>query len=454
MRDFETHGGRWISWRTDQPTRLLVAILVLSVVLRVGVGLYLGDVVPPPPDAPDDTSYSYLAARLADGHGYSFDRPWYPFGKPAGSPTAHWSFLYTAFVAAVYRVAGPHPLAARLVSAVLGGVLLPWIMVLYARRLFPGRQRLALVAAGCSAIYAYFVLYAARLVTETFYIVAVLWVMERAMALADRPKTVQAISFGLALAVAALLRQTILPWAIVLFAWLLWSAYRTRQLRSTMVALGVAGSILVAAIVPFTVRNYMLYDEFLLLNSNAGYVMYSAQHPMHGTHFEEHAAAPLPENLVGSELNEAQLDRALLKIGLDFIRTDPWRYVQLSVSRVRAFFVFWPTADSSLLYNVGRVLSFTLFLPVMVLGLSLALRDARPFRTWGDWIAFSTTPAAPALLFAIFYSTAHVLTWAMIRYRLPVDAIILPFAALALDTWLIPYLNRLPRRRLALPEGA
>ena len=83
-------------------------------IVRVGVALYLGDTVPP---AKDERSYSVLAERLATGHGYSFPTPWYPF-TAADAPTSHWSFLYTAFVAAVYAVAGPHPLAARLVQAV------------------------------------------------------------------------------------------------------------------------------------------------------------------------------------------------------------------------------------------------------------------------------------------------------------------------------------------------
>ena len=84
---------------------ILIAILALSVLLRVGVALYLGDSTPP---GKDETSYSELAARLANGYGYSFDRPWYPFA-PANTPTAHWSFLYTAFVAAIYSIAGVHP---------------------------------------------------------------------------------------------------------------------------------------------------------------------------------------------------------------------------------------------------------------------------------------------------------------------------------------------------------
>ena len=63
--------------------RLLIAILLLAVLLRVGVALYLGDTVP---TGKDEQSYSELAARLATGHGYSFDRPWYPFA-PANCRT-------------------------------------------------------------------------------------------------------------------------------------------------------------------------------------------------------------------------------------------------------------------------------------------------------------------------------------------------------------------------------
>jgi hypothetical protein len=38
------------------------------------------------------------------------------------------------------------------------------------------------------------------------------------------------------------------------------------------------------------------------------------------------------------------------------------------------------------------------------------------------------------LLFVLFYSLLHILTWAMTRYRLPVDAALLPFAALGVQT--------------------
>jgi len=146
--------------------------------------------------------------------------------------------------------------------------------------------------------------------------------------------------------------------------------------------------------------------------------MYSAQHPMHGTRFSEFEAAPLPEGIWGRP--EPEMDRELMRQGIQFVLDEPGRYLLLSLSRVRAFFEFWPTPDTTLLHNVGRTGSFGLFLPFMIYGLVLALR--RPGFLARNGLLF---------LFAAFYTVLHVLTWAMVRYRLPVDAVLIPFASLA-----------------------
>ena len=43
--------------------------------------------------------------------------------------------------------------------------------------------------------------------------------------------------------------------------------------------------------------------------------------------------------------------------GIGFVLAEPGRYLLLSLSRVRDYFEFWPTADSSLIFNAGRVRS-------------------------------------------------------------------------------------------------
>jgi hypothetical protein len=449
---------------TRKSAGILVAILVIAVALRVGTALYLGDIVDAPPLLTDQRSYHALGARLIAGYGFSFDRGWYPF-TPANAPTAHWSFLYSLFVAGVYGIFGPHPLAARLVQAVLGGLLLPLTVYAFSRRLFSSgswngqlsarglnAETLALTAAGISAGYFYFILYSATLMTETFYMTALLWSLHEAIALAERPTAKHAFMLGVSLGSATLLRQSILPWIAVLFVWLLWAGYRARKTRPAMGAAALAAGLMALMILPFTWRNSSVYGQFLLLNSNAGYAMFSAQHPMHGTAFQEFEAAPLPEDLNG--LNEAQLDRALMQRGIGFVLADPGRYLLLSMSRVPDYFEFWPTPDTTLLNNLGRVGSYGLLLPFMLAGVIMAVRSAGP-RAQGGWRNFSTTPLALLLLFILCYSLLHIFTWAMPRYRLPVDAVMIPFAAAALNT-LVLALRKRWRARPAknVPEAA
>jgi hypothetical protein len=428
-----------------RPVLILGAILVLSVVLRVGVALYLGDVANSPPLLTDQGSYHTLAVRVLSGNGFSFEKAWYPF-TPAGIPTAHWSFLHTLYLAAVYGALGVHPVGARLVSAVAGGLLLPWMVYRLSRRLFPSSQPVAIVSAACAAVYAYFVLYAATLMTETFYVIAVLWSLERAMALVEGPSLGRALVLGLALGLATLLRQSILPWVLVLFLWLPWAGGRLGRLRGMGASLVATALVIACFVLPFTIRNYQVYGDLLLLNSNAGYAMYSAQHPMHGTSFQEFDAARLPSELEG--LNEAQMDRELMRRGVGFVLAEPGRYVLLSLSRVRDYFEFWPTADTTLLHNLGRTGSFGLFLPFMVAGIVLALQRADLHCTWASWARFSTSPLALVLLFVAFYSLMHILTWAMPRYRLPVDAVLLVFAGFALVELGRRVGQRIARRRM------
>ena len=274
-----------------------------------------------------------------------------------------------------------------------------------------------------------------------------MWSLERSLALetALAPGSsgsrlpALAIGLGLSLAAAALLRQSILPWVALLSAWLLWRGWRGGGGRRVCAALLLAGLILATCVLPFTVRNLRVFDgHFLLLNSNAGYAMYSSQHPGHGTSFREYWAAPLPTDLASRGLDEAQWDRELMRRGVGFVLEAPGRYLLLSLSRVPDYVEFWPTAGSSALFNLGRALSIGALLPFMIAGAALWLRP-------GVRRAYGLASPTLLLLFMASYSLLHIFTWAMSRYRLPVDAVALPFAALAL----LALGQALARRRVA-----
>ncbi len=429
--------------------RKLLWILALAVILRVAAALYLGGDVTVLPGTADQVTYHELAIRLLDGKGFSFGEAWWPV-TAAEEPTAHWSYLYTFYLAGVYAVFGINPLAARVIQAVIVGLLHPflayWLVSKSIRT--DGRDRISsqirefapLAAAGITAIYIYFIYYSATLMTESFYITAVFACLALAISLARKVTNSGfyrlAIGLGISISIAVLLRQLYLLVIPFIYLWLATIMYQLQQRwRRIFSTLAITTGILILTILPFTISNYFRFDRFVLLNTNAGYAFFWGNHPIYGTQFR--AASEMGttyQELVPDELrhlDEAALDQELLKLGLEFIVQDPGRYLLLSASRIPHYFKFWPDAASGSLSNLSRVASFGLFLPLMLFGLlqpiikngsaKLNLRLKRP-----------TVELLLLYIFITAYTLIHIFSWAQIRYRMPVDAVLVVFAAIGL----------------------
>jgi hypothetical protein len=458
----------WARWVSTQ--RILVLIILVSLGLRIASALLQGESVRPLPGVFDQVSYDGLARRVIDGYGFSFADAHWPATR-AGEPTAHWSYLYTLYLAIIYSIVGVHPVAARLLQAALVGVLHSWLIWRITRRLFGAT--VGLVAAGVSACYIYFFYYAGSLITEPFYITAILWTFDVTFRLAgyDEPEPARQerrvhwpllatwCELGLALGVTLLLRQLFILFIPVLYLWLWWriglfprpesavakslKANGARRRLPGWLGFLLATVIVGLLILPWTIRNYRAFGVWVPLNTNSGYAFYWGNHPIYGTHFigilpEASYYKLLPPELL--YLNEAQLDQALLKRGLGFVSADPQRYVLLSLSRIQEYFKFWPSGESTLVSNLARVGSFGLFLPFMVHGLYLSLRAC--------WQARDPRQRAALILlylFMVVYTGIHLLSWALIRYRLPVDAFALSFAAYSLVELTTRYQSGRPR---------
>lgn len=445
----------WARWASTQ--RILVVILLVGLGLRIASALLQGESVRPLPGVFDQISYDGLARRVIDGYGFSFADAHWPATR-AGEPTAHWSYLYTTYLALIYSVVGVHPVAARLLQAALVGVLHSWLTWRITRRLFG--STVGLVATALSAVYIYFFYYAGSLITEPFYITAILWTFDITFRLADhngsgtgregRPawlsNAVTWGEFGLALGVTLLLRQLFILFIPFLYLWLWWRIGLFARSQSLEVQGGrrelnrrrlpgwlgllLATTIVGLLILPWTLRNHRVFGVWVPLNTNSGYAFYWGNHPIYGTHFigilpEDTYYKLLPPELL--YLNEAQLDQALLKRGLGFVQADPKRYALLSLSRIQEYFKFWPSAESNWISNLARVGSFGLCLPFMLHGLYLSFIASK--RTLN---AQQRAVLVLLYLFMLVYTGIHLLSWALIRYRLPVDAIALSFAAYSL----------------------
>jgi hypothetical protein len=432
-------------------THVLGGIIALSVALRLVSAFLQGDSIATLPGVYDQVSYDTLAQQVLAGRGFTFPDNWWPMTQ-AGMPTAHWSYLYTLYLAAVYSIFGAHPLIARAIQAVLAGVLYPLLMWRLGRRVFGAR--VGVVTAALAAVYGYFVYYAGALMTETFYILAVIWALDLAIGIGSRRLVMNApergvrwravgswVLLGLAIGAAGLLRQVFLLCVPLLVAWLVWAvgrgagdaAHSARARMQSVRGLLVSAAVVAVMIAPWTVHNYLVFDRFVPLNTNAGYAFFWGNHPIHGANFVPILPAQVYSALIPPELrdlDEAALDAALLRRGAEFVAQDPGRYLLLSLSRIRDYFQFWPSAESTLLSNVVRVSSFGVSLPLIVYGLvhmAVHIHQGPTAQASGVVLLY---------LFVGFYTLLHLLTWALIRYRLPLDAVLMPFAAVAaLGIW-------------------
>jgi hypothetical protein len=250
--------------------------------------------------------------------------------------------------------------------------------------------------------------------TETYFIVMVLLSLHLSLDIKEKPELRRWVLLGLTLGVAGLLRQTALLFVPFLLFWLFWELKNT-GMRWWHITVPVI--VIGLMIAPWTIRNYLVFDHFLLLNSNAGYALYASNNPNLASDWRnELVVVPVPDELRGQ--NEAQLDRALTKKGIEFILADPGRYVRLTLDKSLEYFRFWPSSESSQISNLNRVLSFGLYLPFMVLGLCIS------FSRWRSFI--------PLYLFMLIHTGIHLLSWPSPRYRLSVDAVLMVFAALTL----------------------
>lgn len=418
---------------------LLILISLFSVILRLIVVSILGNEVLVLPGIADQLSYHTLSVRVLEGHGFSFGEPWWPATR-ANEPTAHWSYLYTSYLFGVYRLFGIKPLIARLIQALVVGFFQPIIAFLITRRVF--NRRAGYLAAVLTAGYAYFVYYAATLMTEAYFILAMMISVLLAIRLTDENRSDGsgartrsgwlAILLGVSMGVMVLLRQVALLIVPVILLWILLRNWQVKRLTVSVRQVGAAAIVLIAMILPWTAFNYSRFQKPVLLNTNAGFAFYLSNHPIYGTDFQpilsEDTATYgelIPANLAG--LSEPELDQELMVRGLRFVSEDPIRYIELSISRIPDFFMFWPAADSSRISNLSRTLSFGLLWPFILAGLVLAGLQKSGVG--------SALKSGEGLITAIIlaYSAVHILSWALVRYRIPLDALMITFAAFSFE---------------------
>lgn len=420
--------------------RIFIVALVLRlipVIAARGLGIGLDDMF----------QYDMLARSLAAGNGFR----WYAqkdlnqlaqfvdfdlssvkeYDPIRGIPTSFRAPLYPTFLAIVYFFSGTGFLrffAARLAQAIFLGAPLAPLTYWVARRLFPrssfrkeggkNMEKAARIAAWVVACYPMLLVYPLGLGTENPFFILLLASFLFLLLSIEQPTTFNFLISGLFLALTALTRSVILPFAFAAFC-LLFFIHRKK------VFIAVVAFLLV--ITPWIIRNSLLHHELTGIETSMGYNLYLGYHPRGDGSF---VFGPSLDLL--TILDDAQRDKIGTEKAIGFIKAQPERFVPLAISRLGFFFglekrVLMYFYSNGILGYIPRpwllTIAAILLLPFVFVAASAALGLAS-LRRKPEHILL--------VLLLVFYLLPHVFILSEDRFHL---ALIPYLAILAAQVW-------------------
>ena len=205
------------------------------------------------------------------------------------------------------------------------------------------------------------------------------------------------------------------PFLILSFCFFVYK-YSTKKVLRELFIFYLLYSLLLS---PWWFHNWKKYDGFVRLNLGGGYHLYSGNNP---------------DNLSGGgiggvDVNHNWNDEDIEKRGIEFekkfkrdafnfIKENPKTFIKLSVIKFKRFWQLYPYAEEyrGILYKMLSIFSYGLILIFSVLFLISNLKK----------FFLKISP----LITIIFLTTAiHCLTIASVRYRFPIEPILIMFAS-------------------------
>jgi hypothetical protein len=337
-------------------------------------------------------------------------------------PTAWTTPVYPLLLSGVMRVFGSYTFASY-VAAVSLNILFSTLVSI---PLFAVGKRIhsrGAAAAACWlwAIFPNAILLAYESLWETSLSallgVTLLWA---ALAVAEAPRLRAWIGYGLLWGLTLMSNAALLSLGPFQLGW---AAYRRRTWRGAVLAAGVAA----LCCVPWTVRNYRVFDTFVPLRSILGLQLWVGNNPQAKVIWlgDQHPIHDSAERARYVEMGEIAYMRQKYHDALDYIATHPRREAELIAGR---FVSLWAGGSPSPVGDWIRVHS-AWFRYVLLFNLAVAV---------GSWVGVFRLAWArsrytiPVAVYPLVFPWAYYLTLSLPRYRHPIDPVLMLLAVLAI----------------------
>jgi len=430
--------------------RARAAATSLSIVLLVSLALRLGYAWEEQRRIPhldlEAVPFQYepgvIAYSLAVGKGFSS-----PFRVETG-PTAWETPIYPLLVAGIFELFGTftfHAFAAAVLLNILFSTL-TCVPIFHAGRRIGGLA----IGAGAAWLWAIFpnaIIIPFQWIWDTslsgLLAATIVWAT---LAVADSRRVRDWCAYGFLWGVALMTNATLLAGLPLLLGWM---AYRARKRGARWLAKpAIAAGVIVLCCVPWTVRNYAVFHAFVPLRSVLGLQLWLGNNDQYRDVFPGwlHPIDSPAERAKYVRMGEMAYMREKQHQAIQWMLSHPRREAELFKARFIATWLGTPhplkdfLRTPSLLIRCVFVSNFLAAFGALF-GIVILFQDS-------DYRAY----AVPVAVFPVLYPFASYLSQALLRYRYPIDPIVLLLAAVAAER-LFKRFSPAAGRKIAIPVG-
>ncbi|MDP2921174.1 MAG: glycosyltransferase family 39 protein [Candidatus Omnitrophota bacterium] len=367
---------------------------------------------------PDSADYNKAAIQILEEHSYPLKGIQVFFRPP----------FYPLFLAALYKISFQNILLVKIAQALLGGAAC-YLIFLIAKSLF--NKRVAFVSFILAAINPFFIQWTGSLQTEALFLflfLASICLLIRY----DKTNLRRDLFFSsIFLALATLTK----PVGLIIFPFLCLFLFLKRKngfniaLRHTVIFIAAFFCV----ILPWTIRNYKVYHEFIFINNAQGVVFWGGNNEIVYKMFNAKTSAEYQkynkeywdysEVLLSGmkDLPNKDMQARLSSLAFGFIYSHPKEWMEL---KWKNFLFFWHPYLNPFVYPKKEVvLSFAYLFPIMFLGLFGFFRQF--------WLKKVEISSLLLILFIFIAGSFQVLiNVAALRYRMPIiDPFLIIFAS-------------------------
>lgn len=348
--------------------------------------------------------------------------------------------VYPYFLAVIYKIFGNSLYLIRLIQAFFSTASI-FIIYVITRNLFSKRS--AVLAALISAFFSSFIFYSGLILSETLQI---FFASVLVLSLTNEYKSEKRknIWIGIWLGVLALFRANILIFAIgysIYYFFVIAKSFRVTT-RSINIAAFIVGIFIV--ILPVTIRNYIVANDFVLLTSNGGINFYIGNNdksvgvfttPTDFNFASDMSGERFAEKLSHRDLSASDASAYWTEQAFDFIKSKPDKAAYLFINKFCLFFLPEENPQSAIMdekfyaENYSKVLQlplikFEVISILLIFGLIILWKSRNKYGL--------------LYIFILSYILSAIIFFVNGRFRLAILPAAIPIAAFSIDS-LIEY---------------